>query len=104
MSLIPKIEPTCLVFYNEFSPNGDGVNETFVIDCISRYPNNTLKIYNRWGNIVYEKQGYNNEFDGTSNGRAVIQQEEFLPVGTYYYILELGDGSQPIADWLYINR
>ena len=98
------IEPTCLVFYNEFSPNGDGVNETFVIDCISRYPNNTLKIYNRWGNIVYEKQGYNNEFDGTSNGRAVIQQEEFLPVGTYYYILDLGDGSEPIADWLYINR
>ena len=98
------IEPTCLVFYNEFSPNGDGVNETFVIDCISRYPNNTLKIYNRWGNIVYEKQGYFNEFDGTSNGRAVIQQEEFLPVGTYYYILDLGDGSEAIADWLYINR
>ncbi|GMN08355.1 hypothetical protein MTsPCn5_37440 [Croceitalea sp. MTPC5] len=98
------IEPTCLVFYNEFSPNGDGVNETFVIDCISRYPNNTLQIYNRWGNIVFEAQGYNNEFDGTSNGRAVVQQEEFLPVGTYYYILNLGDGSAPIADWLYINR
>ncbi|MFD2588983.1 gliding motility-associated C-terminal domain-containing protein [Croceitalea marina] len=99
-----SIEPTCLMFYNEFSPNGDGVNETFVIDCISKYPNNTLKIYNRWGNIVYEKQGYNNEFNGTSNGRAVIQKQEFLPVGTYYYILNLGDGSDPITDWLYINR
>ena len=99
-----SIEPTCLVFYNEFSPNGDGVNETFEIDCISRYPNNTLKIYNRWGNLVFQAQGYNNEFAGISNGRAVIQKEEFLPVGTYYYILDLGDGSQPIADWLYINR
>uniref|UniRef100_UPI00330641F9 T9SS type B sorting domain-containing protein n=1 Tax=uncultured Croceitalea sp. TaxID=1798908 RepID=UPI00330641F9 len=98
------IEPTCLVFYNEFSPNGDGVNETFVIDCISRYPNNTLKVYNRWGNIVFEARGYNNEFDGTSNGRAVVSQEEFLPVGTYYYILDLGDGSEPLTDWLYINR
>ena len=99
-----SIEPTCLVFYNEFSPNGDGVNETFEIDCISRYPNNTLKIYNRWGNLVFQAQGYNNEFAGISNGRAVIQKEEFLPVGTYYYILDLGDGSEPIADWLYINR
>ncbi|MET1259864.1 gliding motility-associated C-terminal domain-containing protein [Flagellimonas sp. DF-77] len=98
------IEPSCLVFYNEFSPNGDGVNETFVIDCISRYPNNTLKIYNRWGNLVFEANGYNNEFDGRSNGRAVISKEEFLPVGTYYYILDLGDGSQPMTDWLYINR
>ena len=93
-----------LVAGNEFSPNGDGVNETFEIDCISRYPNNTLKIYNRWGNLVFQAQGYNNEFAGISNGRAVIQKEEFLPVGTYYYILDLGDGSQPIADWLYINR
>ncbi|MEN1783890.1 MAG: gliding motility-associated C-terminal domain-containing protein [Bacteroidota bacterium] len=98
------IEPNCLVFYNEFSPNGDGVNETFVIDCISQYPNSVLKIYNRWGNVVYEKEGYNNEFNGISNGRVVIYQDKFLPVGTYYYILELGDGSKPITNWLYLNR
>ena len=98
------IQPTCLVFYNKFSPNGDGVNETFVIDCISRYPNNTLKIYNRWGNLVYEAYGYHNEFEGISNGRATIQKEELLPAGTYFYVLDLGDGSDPINDWLYINR
>ncbi|TAI47214.1 PKD domain-containing protein [Flagellimonas allohymeniacidonis] len=98
------IEPTCLTVYNEFSPNGDGVNETFTIDCISQYPNNVLQVYNRWGNIVFEQRSYNNDWDGTSNGRATVQKGEQLPVGTYYYVLDLGDGSTPKTDWLYINR
>ncbi|WP_136466963.1 PKD domain-containing protein [Flagellimonas onchidii] len=98
------VEPSCLTVYNEFSPNGDGVNDLFKIDCISRYPNNVLKVYNRWGNIVYEQRSYNNEWDGTSNGRATVQQGDQLPVGTYYYVLDLGDGSAPKTDWLYINR
>jgi gliding motility-associated-like protein/uncharacterized repeat protein (TIGR01451 family) len=94
----------CLITFSLFSPNGDGVNDTFVINCIDNYPNNTLEIYNRWGNLVYKKSGYNNEFDGTSNGRSVLRQSEQLPVGTYYYVLNLGDGSAPRVDWLYINR
>ncbi|MGB5435324.1 MAG: gliding motility-associated C-terminal domain-containing protein, partial [Maribacter sp.] len=98
------IDPTCLTIYNEFSPNDDGVNEFFKIDCISRYPNNVLRVYNRWGNIVFEQQNYDNTWTGLSNGRATISEQELLPVGTYYYILDLGDGSEPIADWLYINR
>lgn len=98
------VEPSCLVVYNEFSPNGDGVNDYFKIDCISRYPNNTLQVYNRWGNIVFEKRSYNNDWDGTPNGRAIVQKEDQLPVGTYYYVLDLGDGSEPRTDWLYINR
>ncbi|NDV17226.1 DUF11 domain-containing protein [Muricauda sp. TY007] len=98
------VEPSCLVVYNEFSPNGDGVNDYFKIDCISRYPDNTLQVYNRWGNIVFEKRSYNNDWDGTPNGRAVVQKEDQLPVGTYYYVLDLGDGSEPRTDWLYINR
>ncbi|WP_420321297.1 gliding motility-associated C-terminal domain-containing protein [Flagellimonas sp.] len=98
------VEPSCLTVYNEFSPNGDGVNDLFKIDCISRYPNNVLKVYNRWGNIVYEQRSYNNDWDGSSNGRATVQQGDQLPVGTYYYVLDLGDGSAPKTDWLYINR
>ncbi|MDT0558503.1 gliding motility-associated C-terminal domain-containing protein [Ichthyenterobacterium sp. W332] len=98
------IDPVCLTIYNEFSPNNDGVNEVFYIDCIANYPNNRLEIYNRWGNIVYSKDRYDNTFDGTSNGRAVLYKEEKLPVGTYYYILDLGDGSERRAGWLYINR
>ncbi len=98
------VQPTCLVVYNEFSPNGDGVNDFFTIDCISRYPGNELQIYNRWGTVVYQKRGYNNDWDGTPNGRAIVQKEDQLPVGTYYYVLDLGDGSEPRTDWLYINR
>uniref|UniRef100_UPI0026140F20 T9SS type B sorting domain-containing protein n=3 Tax=uncultured Psychroserpens sp. TaxID=255436 RepID=UPI0026140F20 len=98
------VEPICLTIYNEFSPNGDGVNEFFVIDCIETFPNNTLEIYNRWGNIVYETKGYRNDWNGTSNGRAVLSQGDQLPVGTYYYVIDLGNGSEPRVGWLYINR
>jgi len=98
------VEPSCLVVYNEFSPNGDGVNDYFKIDCISRYPGNTLQVYNRWGNIVFQTKSYKNDWDGTPNGRAMVQPEDQLPVGTYYYVLDLGDGSEPRTDWLYLNR
>ncbi|MCA0132083.1 DUF7507 domain-containing protein, partial [Winogradskyella alexanderae] len=99
-----SVDPICLTIYNEFSPNGDGVNETFVIDCIERFPSNKLEVYNRWGNIVYSKNSYLNDWDGTSNGRTVIDGSNKLPVGTYYYVLDLGDGSEPRVGWLYINR
>ncbi|NMH86423.1 T9SS type B sorting domain-containing protein, partial [Flavivirga algicola] len=99
-----ETELGCLIVLNEFSPNGDGVNDYLVINCIENYPNNRLEIYNRWGNIVYKKQGYDNEFDGISNGRSTINGTEKLPVGTYYYVLDLGDGSKPKVGWLYINR
>ena len=99
-----EVDPICLTIYNEFSPNGDGVNETFVIDCLERFPDNKLEVYNRWGNIVYSKKGYLNDWGGTSNGRAVINQSDNLPVGTYYYVLDLSDGSEPRVGWLYINR
>uniref|UniRef100_UPI0015CCB7A8 DUF7507 domain-containing protein n=1 Tax=Winogradskyella forsetii TaxID=2686077 RepID=UPI0015CCB7A8 len=99
-----RVDPVCLTIYNEFSPDGDGVNETFIIDCIEQYPNNKLEVYNRWGNIVYSTNGYLNDWDGASNGRAVINQSDELPVGTYYYVLDLGDGSEPRVGWLYINR
>jgi len=99
-----NIEPECLTIYNEFSPNGNGKNEFFYIDCINNYPNNKLEIYNRWGNLVYVKEAYDNSFDGISNGRSVVNKNEKLPVGTYYYILDLGDGTEARAGWLYIVR
>jgi len=98
------VEPLCLTVYNEFSPNEDGVNDTFVIDCIENYPNNTLEVYNRWGNIVYKANNYKNDWAGESNGRAILNVEEQLPEGTYYFVLKLGDGSKPIVNWLYLNR
>nr|WP_187269288.1 PKD-like domain-containing protein [Algibacter pacificus] len=100
------VDAGCSLVDKEFSPNGDGNNDTLIIDCIERYPNNNFEVYNRWGNIVYKKQGYVNAngWDGTSNGRATVNDSDKLPVGTYYYILDLGDGSKPKVGWLYINR
>jgi gliding motility-associated-like protein/uncharacterized repeat protein (TIGR01451 family) len=82
-----------IVVHNAFSPNGDGINEKFVIDNIidtTCYPENTVEIYNRWGILVYETKNYDNEsnaFDGYSHGRTTVSKSSGLPTGTYFYIL-----------------
>ncbi|WP_167369513.1 Ig-like domain-containing protein [Flavobacterium defluvii] len=93
-----------------FSPNGDQKNERFYIQGIECYPDNTVEIYNRWGVLVFEKSGYNNQdrvFKGYSEGRTTMKQSEGLPVGTYFYILKYKDsGSNPHeqSGYLYINK
>ena len=69
------------------SPNGDGYNDTWYIQDLERYPNATVKVFNRWGQLLLESDGPsypNNDFDWTE-----------LPVGTYYYIIDLGNGDSP---------
>ncbi len=82
--------------YNGFSPNGDGVNETFFIEGIEEFPNNQLKIVDRWGNRVYEQAGYKGQWDGTWNGKK-------LPDGTYFYFLDDGAG-KTYSGFLQIHR
>jgi gliding motility-associated-like protein len=81
VNVIPSNE---LVFYNSFTPNGDGANDYFYIGNIGLYPNNTLQIYNRYGQLIYNETGYNNDWKGTSLGTDV-------PCGTYFYILDTHD-------------
>jgi gliding motility-associated-like protein len=93
---------------NAFSPNGDGINDYFEILGIEFYENNTISIINRWGNKVYEARGYGISsnpvfWDGKSNTGFRIGNEE-LPTGTYYYILDLGDGQKPISGSIYLDR
>ena len=97
-------EPLCLTVYNEFSPNNDGNNDLFRIDCIENYPNNTLNVYNRYGVEVYRTRAYQNTWDGTANVNSPINQDNKLPTGTYYYTLDLGDGSGSKTGWIYIVR
>ncbi len=84
----------------------DGI---FKITNIELVPNNAVKIYNRWGILVFETQGYdnnNNAFRGESTGRATLQAAEKLPVGVYYYVIDYvqnGD-STTLSGYLYINR
>lgn len=90
--------------YNLISPNGDGVNDTFVIVDVAKYPNNSLQIYNRWGTVVYSKASYNNEFNGISNAKLILGDSNELPEGTYFYVFEKGNGADAKVGWLYINR
>ena len=71
---------------NTFSPNSDGVNDMWEIKNITAYINSSLNVYNRWGNKVYDAKPYLNNWDGKSLGKD-------LPDATYYYILDLGDGT-----------
>jgi gliding motility-associated-like protein len=70
-----------LFFYNTFTPNGDGSNDTWAIGNISKYPDNKLEIYNRYGQVVYKKSGYSGDWNGIYLGQE-------LPAGTYYYLLD----------------
>ncbi|MCD8417431.1 gliding motility-associated C-terminal domain-containing protein, partial [Tenacibaculum finnmarkense] len=91
---------------NGFSPNGDGVNDTWIVlpDVANKYPKNIMRIYNRHGNLVYKALTYNNDWDGTSNGKITINKESKLPVGSYVYILELNNATKKVLKgWVYIN-
>ncbi|WP_136466094.1 gliding motility-associated C-terminal domain-containing protein [Flagellimonas onchidii] len=84
---------------NIFSPNGDGINDTLVfVDPNNEYSNNSIEIFDRYGNSVFQMNRYDSSWDGTgSNGN--------LPKGTYFYILDLnGDGSNVVKGWIQIIR
>lgn len=86
-----------------FSPNGDGSHDKFEILGVENYPKNKFTIFNRWGNKVYEASPYLNEWDGT-NTIGLSVGGKMLPVGTYFYILDLGDGSKVYKGTIYLNR
>ncbi|MCX2575008.1 lamin tail domain-containing protein [Pedobacter sandarakinus] len=87
-----KLEASTLV-----TPNGDGYNDKFVVKNIDYYPNNVLKIFDKAGRILYTKQAYNNDWDGTINGSPLAE-------GTYYYIIDLGSGIGTFKGFVNIIR
>ncbi|CAL1518438.1 gliding motility-associated C-terminal domain-containing protein [Chitinophaga sp. MM2321] len=82
---------------NLITPNGDGINDRFIIKNIDSYPNNEVKIFDRSGRMIYTKRGYQNEWGGTLNGTA-------LEEGTYYYILDFGTGLPKVKGFITIIR
>jgi len=69
---------------NGITPNGDGQNDVWIIDFIDQYPDNVVEIYNRWGELLFHADGYKQDWNGTYNGKP-------LPIGTYYYVIDLHD-------------
>lgn len=117
------IESVLLVIENEldipdgFSPNGDGINDLFVIEGISKlYPDASLKVYNRWGMLIYHKEQYGNEerwgeLEAWWNGVAdasklsISGSGSVLPVGTYLYTLVLNDAEEIVRKGtIFLNR
>ncbi|MEX0275352.1 MAG: gliding motility-associated C-terminal domain-containing protein [Flavobacteriaceae bacterium] len=96
--------------FNIMTPNDDGVHDTLQINGLENFPNNTFRIYNRWGVLVYSTYAYGsggNVFDGTSMGRTTVDVQSKLPVGTYFYILDYGTETGPmktLTGYIYINR
>lgn len=84
-----------------FSPNGDNMNDNFVILGLEKYPDNSIKIFNRWGNMVFQEAPFNGTWDAVSDGSLIGSST--LPTGTYYYILDLGDGSEPMAGYIVVR-
>ncbi|MCB9195748.1 MAG: HYR domain-containing protein [Flavobacteriales bacterium] len=80
-------QPMDLAIPTGFTPNNDSYNDFFVIQGVEAFPDNELLIYNRWGNLVYNKVGYLNEWDGLNNNG------EQLPDGTYFVIFEIKSGN-----------
>ncbi|MEO1408455.1 MAG: gliding motility-associated C-terminal domain-containing protein [Bacteroidota bacterium] len=79
------LECTDIVIFNAVSPNGDSFNDFFHVAGILDFPDSRLLIYNRWGNLVFETVGYQNDWGGE------WKNDKEVPDGTYYYILELND-------------
>jgi len=87
-----KLEASTVV-----TPNGDGYNDKFIVKNIDYYPNNTLRIFDKAGRILYTKQTYANDWDGTVNGSPLAE-------GTYYYIIDLGTGIGTFKGYINIIR
>lgn len=83
---------------NIITPNGDGYNDQFNIPCLDNdFENNQLIIFNQWGDELYRASPYTNDWAGTYQG-------DPLPAGTYFYYLDLGDGSRPLNGFIVLER
>lgn len=82
---------------NTFTPNGDGINDTWKIEHLDSYPDNYVQVFTRTGQKVYESRGSKIEWDGMLKGKP-------LPVDTYYYIIEPGNGRDPITGYVTIMK
>jgi len=88
-----------ILIFNGISPNGDGENDTWQIPGIETFPDNEVRIFNRWGNAVFSAKRYSNDtpWNGTWDGKD-------LPDGTYYYLIDLGDTSEKLSGWIQLLR
>jgi gliding motility-associated-like protein len=84
---ISTVNNDCVNPVNTFTPNGDNYNDTWIIENLYLYPNATVEVFNKWGNLVHSQTGVYVPWDGTHLGNA-------LPSDVYYYIIDLYNDQQ----------
>ncbi|NJM24714.1 MAG: gliding motility-associated C-terminal domain-containing protein [Bacteroidia bacterium] len=88
-----------------FSPNGDANNDFWKIQGIDYHPDNEVKVVNRWGNVVFETTGYNNQdnsWKGEANGKLLLGNQD-VPDGTYFYVIKIKD-RKPLTGYVIVKR
>lgn len=91
-------QPMDVVMPTGYTPNGDGSNDSYVVQGLEAYPDNRIIIYNRWGNVVYDRVRYTNDWSGEN------QQGEPLPNGTYFVVLTLTPDGAPMQNYVDLRR
>ncbi|MDB2606139.1 Ig-like domain-containing protein, partial [Zobellia sp.] len=105
----PPADSICDITIESDLINSNTNGGVFTINNIESFPNNTVRVYNRWGVLVYETSGYDNNansFKGVSNGRVTIKKNDELPAGVYFYKIDYSNdqNSKTMNGYLYINR
>ncbi len=90
-------ESVCINIPSSFTPHGDGTNDTWILRNIDLYPNAVIKVFNRWGNEVFQSKGYKMPWDGQYKGKK-------LPPATYFYVVELNNEEKPYTGSVTIVR
>lgn len=105
LAVTVTLEECEAIIPDAFSPNNDSVNDRFVVDNLrEQYPNFTIEIYNRWGNIVFKGNASTPDWDGVSTESGSLG-DSVLPVGVYFYIVNFNDGqTAPTQGRLYLSR
>ena len=104
VAILINVKPKLTIAHG-ISPDGDGVNDNWQIEGIEKYPNNTVTIFNQWGDILYKVSGYDNAnvvWKGEARGGTAKMNGE-LPNGTYFYVIDIS-GARPMSGFLLIKR
>jgi gliding motility-associated-like protein len=86
-----------------FSPDGDEYNNYFYINGLERFDKVEVKIFNRWGSLVYKENNYKNNWDGKTNVGSTIGDEN-LPTGTYFYVINIIDENREFSGYIFLKR